>query len=256
MDVSASSLRSVGHNSIRNTIEAFDEMSLANHSGISLPLSKDQQTLMWQQQQHLQQQQLLQQQHAWDSGIQSGATTTPSNTPASLVGRDNVDADYQRTGYYGDRSNGGDETWRDDNEDDDDDDDDDGSSPSRHAGVVGGAAFTRSQIDDIRLQLQQTRAQRVRAAMFPESLEEGVAIPQTSFDPSRPSAVERLAEASEMLKIAVIHLINYQDDADLATRAIPELIKLLNEDDRVVVGQVTEALFLDASSHLYKKVCP
>ena len=28
----------------------------------------------------------------------------------------------------------------------------------------------------------------------------------------------------------------YQDDADLATRAIPELIKLLNDEDQVVVS--------------------
>lgn len=32
-------------------------------------------------------------------------------------------------------------------------------------------------------------------------------------------------------------LSNNQDDADLATRAIPELIKLLNDEDQVVVSQ-------------------
>ena len=31
--------------------------------------------------------------------------------------------------------------------------------------------------------------------------------------------------------------ISFQDDADLATRAIPELIKLLNDEDQVVVSQ-------------------
>lgn len=31
--------------------------------------------------------------------------------------------------------------------------------------------------------------------------------------------------------------ITLQDDADLATRAIPELIKLLNDEDQVVVSQ-------------------
>ncbi|KAK4328609.1 hypothetical protein Pmani_000980 [Petrolisthes manimaculis] len=40
-----------------------------------------------------------------------------------------------------------------------------------------------------------------------------------------------------MLKHAVVNLINYQDDADLATRAIPELIKLLNDENQVVVSQ-------------------
>jgi catenin beta 1 len=34
-----------------------------------------------------------------------------------------------------------------------------------------------------------------------------------------------------------IFIIFPQDDADLATRAIPELIKLLNDEDQVVVSQ-------------------
>lgn len=86
-------------------------------------------------------------------------------------------------------------------------------------------------------QLAQTRSQRVRAAMFPETLEEGIEIPSTQFDPTQPTAVQRLAESSEMLKHAVVNLINYQDDADLATRAIPDLVKLLNDEDQVVVSQ-------------------
>ena len=34
-----------------------------------------------------------------------------------------------------------------------------------------------------------------------------------------------------------VHRFKIQDDADLATRAIPELIKLLNDEDQVVVSQ-------------------
>lgn len=86
-------------------------------------------------------------------------------------------------------------------------------------------------------QLSHTRSQRVRAAMFPETLEEGIEIPSTQFDPAQPTVVQRLSEPSQMLKHAVVNLINYQDDADLATRAIPELIKLLNDEDQVVVSQ-------------------
>ena len=82
-------------------------------------------------------------------------------------------------------------------------------------------------------QLSQTRSQRVRAAMFPETLEEGVQIPSTQIHPDQQTAVQRLAEPSQMLKHAVVNLINYQDDADLATRAIPELTKLLNDEDQV-----------------------
>uniref|UniRef100_A0A023F5L4 Armadillo segment polarity protein n=2 Tax=Triatoma infestans TaxID=30076 RepID=A0A023F5L4_TRIIF len=97
--------------------------------------------------------------------------------------------------------------------------------------------FTQDQVDEMNQQLAQTRSQRVRAAMFPETLEEGIEIPSTQFDQSQPTAVQRLAEPSQMLKHAVVNLINYQDDADLATRAIPELIKLLNDEDQVVVSQ-------------------
>ncbi|XP_049866938.1 armadillo segment polarity protein isoform X2 [Pectinophora gossypiella] len=97
--------------------------------------------------------------------------------------------------------------------------------------------FTQEQVDDMNQQLSQTRSQRVRAAMFPETLEEGIEIPSTQLDPAQPTAVQRLSEPSQMLKHAVVNLINYQDDADLATRAIPELIKLLNDEDQVVVSQ-------------------
>lgn len=86
---------------------------------------------------------------------------------------------------------------------------------------------------DMNQQLNQTRSQRVRAAMFPETLDEGVQIPSTQFDPAHPTAVQRLSEPSQMLKHAVVNLINYQDDAELAMKAIPDLIKLLNDEDQV-----------------------
>lgn len=97
-----------------------------------------------------------------------------------------------------------------------------------------GEAFGDDQVVD---ELNQTRSQRVRTAMFPETMDEGMEIPSTQFDPNQATSVQRLAEPSQMLKHAVVNLINYQDDADLATRAIPELIKLLNDEDQVVVGQ-------------------
>lgn len=97
--------------------------------------------------------------------------------------------------------------------------------------------FSQEQVDEMNQQLNQTRSQRVRAAMFPETLDEGIPIPSTQIHPDQPTAVQRLAESSQMLKHAVVNLINYQDDADLATRAIPELTKLLNDEDQVVVSQ-------------------
>ena len=80
----------------------------------------------------------------------------------------------------------------------------------------------------------RTRARRVRAAMCPEAVAEGTAILSTQTDPAQMTTVQRLAEPSQMLKHAVVNLINYQDDAELATRAIPELTKLLNDEDQVI----------------------
>lgn len=56
-----------------------------------------------------------------------------------------------------------------------------------------------------------------------------------------------------MVITAVINLINYQDDADLATKAIPELVKLLNDEDQVVVNKAAMVVHQlsrkDASRH-------
>lgn len=83
-----------------------------------------------------------------------------------------------------------------------------------------------------------TRAQRVRQAMFPETMVAGTTILSTQMESSQQTNVQKLAEPSQMLKAAIIHLINYQDDAELATRAVPELTKLLNDDDQVPMKAV------------------
>ncbi|XP_064844613.1 junction plakoglobin-like isoform X2 [Oncorhynchus masou masou] len=90
---------------------------------------------------------------------------------------------------------------------------------------------------EVEAQYTLTRAQRVRAAMFPETLVEGEAVLSTQTDPGQQTNVQRLAEPSQLLKTAIVHLINYQDDAELATRAVPELTKLLADDDAVVVNK-------------------
>lgn len=97
--------------------------------------------------------------------------------------------------------------------------------------------------------------------MFPETLDEGMQIPSTQFDAAHPTNVQRLAEPSQMLKHAVVNLINYQDDAELATRAIPELTKLLNDEDQVSVFFTCVKLAFGASSvalklrALFKHLC-
>uniref|UniRef100_A0A673NJY8 Junction plakoglobin b n=1 Tax=Sinocyclocheilus rhinocerous TaxID=307959 RepID=A0A673NJY8_9TELE len=93
--------------------------------------------------------------------------------------------------------------------------------------------YSVSASADMEAQYSLTRAQRVRAAMFPETIVEG----EMQSNPDQPTNVQRLAEPSQLLKTAIVHLINYQDDADLATRAIPELTKLLADEDQVVVNK-------------------
>jgi len=75
--------------------------------------------------------------------------------------------------------------------------------------------------------LNVTRSQRIRSAMFPETLVESEAESTASLNTNTKTALQKLSEPAQMLKHAMANLINYQDDADLATKAIPELIKLL-----------------------------
>ncbi|XP_036421693.1 junction plakoglobin isoform X2 [Colossoma macropomum] len=97
--------------------------------------------------------------------------------------------------------------------------------------------FPTENTTDLDGQYSLTRAQRVRAAMFPETLVEGESPLPTQTDPDQQTNVQRLAEPSQLLKTAIVHLINYQDDAELATRAVPELTKLLADEDQVVVNK-------------------
>uniref|UniRef100_A0A8C5SX33 Junction plakoglobin n=1 Tax=Laticauda laticaudata TaxID=8630 RepID=A0A8C5SX33_LATLA len=96
-----------------------------------------------------------------------------------------------------------------------------------------GQAQTQAELES---QLAMTRAQRIRAAMYPETAEDHTLLLTTQVE-GQQTNVQRLAEPSQMLKSAIVHLINYQDDAELATRAIPELTKLLNDEDPVVVSK-------------------
>lgn len=161
-----------------------------------------------------QQQTAMWHQQYHDSGIMSGATTTTH----SVKGDD--DDDYMKT---------------------------------THMTFEWEQGFSDQDMHAMNEQFVSSRSQRIRQAMFPETLEEGAHIPSTQFDSASSTAVQRLAEPSLMLKQAVVNLINYQDDADLATRAIPELTKLLNDEDQVVVGQaammVHQLSKKDASRH-------
>ncbi|KAI4884849.1 hypothetical protein NFI96_022867 [Prochilodus magdalenae] len=121
---------------------------------------------------------------------------------------------------------------------------------SSDSGIQSGATTVREEDEtenskkyptenptDLDGQYTLTRAQRVRAAMFPETLVEGESPLPTQTDSDQQTNVQRLAEPSQLLKTAIVHLINYQDDAELATRAVPELTKLLADEDQVEVSR-------------------
>ncbi|XP_065834017.1 catenin beta-1-like isoform X1 [Oscarella lobularis] len=84
----------------------------------------------------------------------------------------------------------------------------------------------------------------------PMSRMSSVSIPGT---PAEPSSMQRLAEPSAMLRNAVMSIINYQDDADLAGRVIPEATRLLGDGDPSVVNHaaliVHELSKREASRH-------
>ncbi|XP_069763248.1 junction plakoglobin-like isoform X2 [Narcine bancroftii] len=142
------------------------------------------------------------QQSYMDSGIHSGMNT---NVP-SLSGKGNLeDDDVWKQGRY----------------------------------TVTTTTYTTKQLPEMEEQLASTRGQRVRAAMFPETLESGTRILSPQMDLGQETNVQKLSESSQMLKAAIVQLINYQDDAELATRAIPELTKLLNDEDQVIVCKAT-----------------
>ncbi|XP_039264022.2 catenin beta-1-like [Styela clava] len=147
------------------------------------------------------------QQGGWDSGINSGATTAnPSvtGTVDDYTDTEQVLREWQRE-------------------------------------------LTMEEANQLSDQFARTRADRVRDVLFPEtSMDDGSMqqIPSTQFDPNNPTAVQRLAEPSQMLKHAVVNIINYQDDADLATKAIPELTTLLNDEDQVVVQQAAQMVHM------------
>lgn len=80
------------------------------------------------------------------------------------------------------------------------------------------------------------RAKRVREAMCPGVTGKDSSLLLVTQVEGQTTNLQRLAEPSQLLKSAIVHLINYQDDAELATRALPELTKLLNDEDPVRVG--------------------
>ncbi len=110
------------------------------------------------------------------------------------------------------------------------------------------------------IQSNSTRAQRIRAAIFAETSDDNTAsnclvsspIFSTQFVNGQVTAVQKLSEPSQLLKNAVTDIINYKEDVQIAEKALPELICLLNDSDPIVAGQaalILHALAKKETSH-------
>ena len=77
--------------------------------------------------------------------------------------------------------------------------------------------------------LQRSRADRVRAALFPETVESKNVPPNLQTNLNVPTAIQYLSPACLELRDAIADIINYQLDADFAEKFIPEIIKLLGD---------------------------
>lgn len=68
--------------------------------------------------------------------------------------------------------------------------------------------------------------------MFPELCDD--LEPNEEMLSGRTSIVQQLIDPTRLLKTAIVELISLQDESELTTKAIPELIKLLGDRDEVV----------------------
>jgi len=180
--------------------------------------SAAQKTMMWQQNQYM-----------VDSGIHSGSTTHAPPSVSSKHGA--VDMATGGVGL-------------------DDDMETASSSARQYYNLDSGYATTpcgryqSDPVDDIGQPLGPTQGPMThhvcpQGPMYPppgsqsEAMDDGM---QQMVGPIGPDQVPP-GMADQMLKHAVCNLINYQDDAAIAECAIPELTKLLTDEDQVVVGQ-------------------
>uniref|UniRef100_A0AAR2L7V5 Junction plakoglobin n=1 Tax=Pygocentrus nattereri TaxID=42514 RepID=A0AAR2L7V5_PYGNA len=84
----------------------------------------------------------------------------------------------------------------------------------------------------IYLKLCQHENRNIPTLVFHSDLDSNLDSPLSDLD-----GQYSLTRAQRVRATAIVHLINYQDDAELATRAVPELTKLLADEDQVVVNK-------------------
>eukprot|EP00094_Tigriopus_californicus_P012431 TCALIF_12016-PB protein Name:"Similar to arm Armadillo segment polarity protein (Aedes aegypti)" AED:0.30 eAED:0.30 QI:68/1/0.5/1/1/1/2/0/303 len=100
----------------------------------------------------------------------------------------------------------------------------------------------------INTKVDQTRSDRIRRALFPETLNQSEInnILHLRIHPEVPSALEQLSQPAQDLKFAIEELLEYVHDVELATKIASEVTNLLKNEDLEVVRNAAE-LVLDLS---------
>ena len=88
-------------------------------------------------------------------------------------------------------------------------------------------------------QYVNSQSERMRNTIFSEPIvARDVMTPvQTTQFNNQQSSTQKVSQPSQTLKDAVVNLMNYQDDAEVAAKVMPDLQGLLNDDDKDIVGQ-------------------
>uniref|UniRef100_UPI00358E6464 catenin beta-1-like isoform X2 n=1 Tax=Myxine glutinosa TaxID=7769 RepID=UPI00358E6464 len=100
-----------------------------------------------------------------------------------------------------------------------------------------GHSTTTHNVADV--EYRMTRTQKIRTSMFSDTDDE-LLMPSMQFEPATQSNLHCLPGPSPMLKNSMGNILDYQDDVDLTIRAIPEFIKLLGDENQVVVSQAAQ----------------
>eukprot|EP00095_Tigriopus_kingsejongensis_P003843 maker-scaffold20_size707684-snap-gene-3.14 protein:Tk03843 transcript:maker-scaffold20_size707684-snap-gene-3.14-mRNA-1 annotation:"hypothetical protein CAPTEDRAFT_157160" len=103
---------------------------------------------------------------------------------------------------------------------------------------------TREAWEGLNERLDNTRSQRVRLALFPDTLDPSAAenIPPVRIDPCVQSALETLAEPAQAIREAIKDLLEYTHDVDLALNFVPKIAELLSDNDPTVIRNALELI--------------
>jgi len=88
-------------------------------------------------------------------------------------------------------------------------------------------------------QYVNTQGERIRNTIFSEPMvaRDVITPVQNNQFNNQQTSTQKVSQPSQTLKDAVVNLMNYQDDADVAAKVMPDLQGLLNDDDKDIVGQ-------------------